>query len=785
MPQINVTEIDQSVVTRVVKDDRVKILVPVTSSFGPAFDATNISANTFTDVTAYDRVYGYTPAQFNPIASDQSRTYARELIKKGAAVSVVRVNGGMVSEFAIGPYDSEGVYTARTTPSYDTVPVSVLHSDEFAGDCEAKATITTTASTFTYDSTNHKATATLTAIKEMLPGSLRIVATSGADSATVSLSITDSGVATFDDTTGNKMGTLISTSTGKSCGTVNYTTGAVEITGLDANINADGTIDAKAVKSGINYVKYTFAPQIAYIKAKYPGSFGNDLLVSITPVNTSRLAESFQYANISVYYIDRTVVYDENNNIDYSRSFVKSTTLLETKMITTNPNDPRYFEDVEFDFIQIGAEQGARDQFTLVWSNINENPSSGTTLYPGFPAIPFRVSYGGSEYTYGYNYDAFATKEFGTDYMYSPTTLTALKQGFKGYIIGTNWTQPILNGYITDVYGAQGIFKTIMTNLATLYQNFKDPYIYDFDFITSGGFVYEEYTTATTGSGADEVVTYSRTLPTGANNVVYTKVTPIHESMKDLVTSRKDCIALIDVPDEYDPKKIIEYSRLINTSYATMHFPWCYVSSPYIAGALIKMAPSYIFMYTFLQNLENNIDSQKWFPPAGVTRATARVVKKPDFEIGSVLLDDWQNNNTSRVNPVMKLKQYGYVIYGQYTCLEAIDQFTHSALESLNVRLVANTVKKKIFDVCLNLAFDPNGEKLWLKFFAQMDEFLRFMKYNEGVYDYKIVMDESTVTTDDINHLRCPGKVYIAPTRTAEFFDIDFIITEAGAVFTD
>jgi hypothetical protein len=57
------------------------------------------------------------------------------------------------------------------------------------------------------------------------------------------------------------------------------------------------------------------------------------------------------------------------------------------------------------------------------------------------------------------------------------------------------------------------------------------------------------------------------------------------------------------------------------------------------------------------------------------------------------------------------------------------------------------------------------------------------MMYNDGLYDYKIVMDESTVTTDDINHLRCPGKVYIAPTRTAEFFDIDFIITDAGAEF--
>jgi phage tail sheath protein FI len=308
-----------------------------------------------------------------------------------------------------------------------------------------------------------------------------------------------------------------------------------------------------------------------------------------------------------------------------------------------------------------------------------------------------------------------------------------------------------------------------------MYDDFSDPYIYDFDFITSGGFVYREYNE----SGA-------QTYPESSNNMeYYTGITPIHQAMLSLVEQRQDCIALFDVTPEYDPNYITEYSRMLNTSYGTMHFPWCYVADPDIANHNILMSPSYVFLYTFLSNLDNNVDAQKWFPPAGVKRATARVVKKPYFEMGSVLLNKWQNDTTARVNPIMRLKQYGYVIYGQYTTLEAIDMYTHSALESLNVRLISNVVKKKIFDVCLNLAFEPNTENLWNKFFAQMDEFLRYMKYNEGVYDYRIVMDESTVTTDDINHLRCPGKVYIAPTRTAEFFDIDFIITEAGAQFNN
>ena len=63
--------------------------------------------------------------------------------------------------------------------------------------------------------------------------------------------------------------------------------------------------------------------------------------------------------------------------------------------------------------------------------------------------------------------------------------------------------------------------------------------------------------------------------------------------------------------------------------------------------------------------------------------------------------------------------------------------------------------------------------------------------YIDNMVDIKSLIKESdamnvsTVTTDDINQLRCPGKVWINPTRTAEFFDIDFTITEAGVTFNN
>lgn len=767
MPQITVNEIDQSVVTRVVVDNRVKILIPAILSFGPT---TVINAN---DVTEFNRKCGYTPAEFNPFVDDKSRIYARELMKRGSAVSIVRVNtGGAIANFNIN-----GLAASRETASFLTIPSSVYPS------IAVKSTVS--GATMSIDASTHKGTCTDPHWVNLIPGTISI--TVGDKTCT------DVGV--VSGTTSSPKIDLVYNGTvvGSIACSGQWQADFSSTAGI-AFIGEETSAKVYGKEMDINDAwKYTFAPQINAIKAKYPGSFGNNLFISISQITTKNLAESYQYANISVYYVDQDINYEwdtASGKAVVKSRIVKNVTRLETKRVSTNPNDPYYFEDVDFEFIEIEASTGAREQLAIVWSNINADPTS-PQQYSGFPNIALKY-YVDNYLAYNYN----ACLSGGTDFAYSTDVLEKLKAGFKGYIPYTptggtpTWSTADVVAYNKDVYGdstanpvKNGIIRDTYSNIVGMYNEFSDPYIYDFDFITSGGFVYREYKPYESASQTGGAQTY----PLSPGNLeYYTGITPIHQAMLNLVEERQDCIALFDVTADYDPDTYLtEYSRMLNTSYGTMHFPWCYVNDPDISQHLILMSPSYVFLYTFLSNLDNNVDSQKWFPPAGVKRATARVVKKPYFEMGSVLLNKWQNDTTARVNPIMRLKQYGYVIYGQYTTLEAIDMYTHSALESLNVRLISNVVKKKIFDVCLNLAFEPNTENLWNKFYAQMDEFLRYMKYNEGVYDYRIVMDESTVTTDDINHLRCPGKVYIAPTRTAEFFDIDFIITEAGAVFSN
>lgn len=297
-------------------------------------------------------------------------------------------------------------------------------------------------------------------------------------------------------------------------------------------------------------------------------------------------------------------------------------------------------------------------------------------------------------------------------------------------------------------------FNAVVESLKASYANFSDQYLFDFDIVSAGGVTPEK----------DELE-------------------KINEEITKLCETRKDCFAPLDTPMDAAYTEVLTYASTQESSYTAIYAPWCsFVSST--TGRTVTMPPSFIFMKALLLGMESQVDAELWYVPAGVQRTSAPFIVAPTYQIGSTILDEFQNNNEYRVNPIMRLRNYGYCIYGNATCKQSITGVPHSALESLNVRLIANAVKKHIFEVCSGLSFDYNNSQLWLSFYSQMDEKLLYMKRHYGLYDYKIIMDASTVTTEAMNERRVPGKVLISPTLAGEFFDIDFEIVPSGVTFT-
>lgn len=308
----------------------------------------------------------------------------------------------------------------------------------------------------------------------------------------------------------------------------------------------------------------------------------------------------------------------------------------------------------------------------------------------------------------------------------------------------------------------------LMENLTKAYANFKDPYLFDFDFVVSGGFIND--------NTSDDGLTFPEYV---------SQVEPMHQAMIELCEVRGDAVALLDTPHDMTHFDVITYRSNINTSYAAMYAPWCSSVSA-STGRTIMMPPSYNFLQAILYGMSSaTVENQLWYVPAGVTRASAPFIINPKYEIGSIVLDEFQNNHDYRVNPIMRVRNYGYCVYGNATCQNSISGASNSALESLNVRLISNVIKKTIFAVCCGLSFEYNDSRLWTKFYSQMDTVLTYMKRHFGLYDYKIIMDTTTVTAQAMNERRVPGKIKISPQLAGEFFDIDFEIAPSGVSFSE
>ena len=61
--------------------------------------------------------------------------------------------------------------------------------------------------------------------------------------------------------------------------------------------------------------------------------------------------------------------------------------------------------------------------------------------------------------------------------------------------------------------------------------------------------------------------------------------------------------------------------------------------------------------------------------------------------------------------------------------------------------------------------------------------FAQSIKQKQGLYAFKVIMDDNLNTPDVIDRNQLVGQIYIQPTRTAEFINLDFILQSTGAEF--
>jgi len=207
-----------------------------------------------------------------------------------------------------------------------------------------------------------------------------------------------------------------------------------------------------------------------------------------------------------------------------------------------------------------------------------------------------------------------------------------------------------------------------------------------------------------------------------------------------------------------------------NTSYAASYWPWVQTQDP-DSGRNVWVPASTVIggVYAY-----NDKIAEPWFAPAGINRGGLSVIRA-ERKLSQTDRDTLYQN---KVNPIATFPGQGVVVYGQKTL-----QTQASALDRVNVRRLLIALKNYISQVANNLVFEQNTTTTRNNFLAQVNPYLESVQQRQGLYAFKVVMDESNNTAADIDRNQLNGGIYIQPTKTAEFIYLDFNVTPTGATF--
>jgi hypothetical protein len=236
--------------------------------------------------------------------------------------------------------------------------------------------------------------------------------------------------------------------------------------------------------------------------------------------------------------------------------------------------------------------------------------------------------------------------------------------------------------------------------------------------------------------------------------------------------NRGDNIFVLD-PVKYNSNvsTVVAAAATRNTSYAAEYWPWCQIVDPG-TGNLAWVPASTVIAGVYAYN---DSVSEPWFAPAGINRGGLSQVVRVEQKLSQGSRDTLY---TGKVNPIATFPGTGVVVYGQKTL-----QTRASALDRVNVRRLLIALKSYISQVANNLVFEQNTIATRNQFLSQVNPYLTSVQQRQGLYAYKVIMDDSNNTPDVIDRNELVGQIYLQPTKTAEFIYLDFNVTPTGATF--
>lgn len=241
---------------------------------------------------------------------------------------------------------------------------------------------------------------------------------------------------------------------------------------------------------------------------------------------------------------------------------------------------------------------------------------------------------------------------------------------------------------------------------------------------------------------------------------------------KDMCEDRQDCFYVMDAGAYSDSiSTVVNALSSFDSNYVATYHPWVKILDT------DKNKPTWVPPSVVLPGVIafNDSVAAEWYAPAGLNRGGLSNV----IEVKTRLTHDERDTlYTNRINPIATFPGQGATVFGQKTL-----QAKPSALDRINVRRLMIAVKKYIASSTRYLVFENNTAATRNRFLSIVNPYLESIQQRNGLYAFKVVMDDTNNTPDVIDRNIMVGEIWLQPAKTAEFIIVDFNILPTGAAF--
>lgn len=474
------------------------------------------------------------------------------------------------------------------------------------------------------------------------------------------------------------------------------------------------------------------------LRAKYPGSFGNNLIGQIQKV------QGRTYWNLITYIVDANGSKTAVENLVFTFDLDASTdTILHISEVTSN----------FFDFVVTGIDTDTAVTFTtsqVALTGGSDRKADGTAEAMMTEAITLATT-------------RFSLASLtGTDYI---NALTAIKTA------GPSVSKAATIRYMEWNYNAAYQVLDILTD--RLACNAKRLIMPGWD---------DQNFWFLTGETVNRM----------------TSLSPLHAKMMEVAALSRCLSALLDIPkslersgvwidspdaategyvqkvSRYIPSNNINSDGLFST-HSALFGPWCQYT--YAGTSRNNIAPpAFLTLLMQISMLKNQSLQYEWAQPE--TRRHNVVIGEPDYKVPQKLLDKWQSIEGCSINVLTQVPDLGMTVWGNSTCYE-VPPATYQALQNLSTRYLMNAVRDLVFRCGIAITFQYNNQEAYSKFFAGVTPLLDTMQSVGAISGYEVHMSKDINALDSVNLNTVVGQIILYINGVINDIKIDLIALPA------